>query len=314
MNLLSHQMNTESSMITDLLRTKIRLIAHMPAPLVMLLLKTKSRIAALALVFLLVTPALTSAQGNLLITPRRVVFEGGKKMQELNLANIGKDSARYVLSMVEMRMKEYGSFERISTPDSGQNFASPYLRFFPRSVVLAPNESQLLKVQVSKTDQLPAGEYRSHIYFRAERDDKPLGEIEARVDSGSISVSLIPIFGITIPIIVRVGEVSAEVKLTDAELMQKDSLLVLSMNMHRSGSKSVYGNIKVEHITENGMATVVGQANGISVYTPNLMRHFEMKLNKVLGIDFKRGKLRVTYGSDSDVRSEVMAETEILLH
>jgi hypothetical protein len=96
--------------------------------------------------------------------------------------------------------------------------------------------------------------------------------------------------------------------------MQKDSLLVLSMNMHRSGSKSVYGNIKVEHITENGMATVVGQANGISVYTPNLMRHFEMKLNKVLGIDFKRGRLRITYGSDSDVRSEVMAETEILLH
>ena len=197
----------------------------MPAPLVMFLLKTKSRIAALALVFLLVTPALTSAQGNLLITPRRVVFEGGKKMQELNLANIGKDSARYVLSMVEMRMKEDGSFERISTPDSGQNFASPYLRFFPRSVVLAPNESQLLKVQVSKTDQLPAGEYRSHIYFRAERDDKPLGEIEARVDSGSISVSLIPIFGITIPIIVRVGEVSAEVKLTDAELMKTEDIL-----------------------------------------------------------------------------------------
>lgn len=307
-------MNTESSMITNFMKAETGFITHMQSPLCRMLLKMKNIITVIAASMLLIIPSMVSAQGNLLITPRRVVFEGGKKMQELNLANIGKDSARYVLSMVEMRMKEDGSFERIATPDSGQNFASSYIRFFPRSVVLAPNESQLVKVQVSKTDQLPAGEYRSHIYFRAERDDKPLGEIEAVVDSGSISISLVPIFGITIPIIVRVGEVSAEVKLTDAEFMQKDTLMVLSMNMHRSGNKSVYGNIKVEHVAENGMTTIVGQANGISVYTPNKMRHFEMKINKVVGIDFKRGKLRVTYGTDSDVKQDVMAETEVSLH
>jgi len=76
------------------------------------------------------------AQGNLLITPRRVVFEGNKRTQELNLANTGQDSAKYNVSMIQYRMKEDGSFEEITIPDPGQNFADKYVRFFPRTVSL----------------------------------------------------------------------------------------------------------------------------------------------------------------------------------
>ena len=34
------------------------------------------------------------AQGNLLVTPRRVVFDGSSRVMELNLANTGRDTAR----------------------------------------------------------------------------------------------------------------------------------------------------------------------------------------------------------------------------
>src|SRR5512133_2226295 len=107
------------------------------------------------------------AQGNLLITPRRVVFEGQKKTQELNLANTGSDTAKYNVSIVQYRMKEDGSFEEITVPDPGQNFADKNIRFFPRTVTLAPNEAQVVKMQLTKSDQLLPGEYRSHVYFRA---------------------------------------------------------------------------------------------------------------------------------------------------
>ena len=33
-------------------------------------------------------------QGNLLLMPRRVIFEGAKRYEELNLANTGRDTAR----------------------------------------------------------------------------------------------------------------------------------------------------------------------------------------------------------------------------
>ena len=78
------------------------------------------------------------AQGNLLITPKRVVFEGNKRSIDISLANIGDDTATYAISLIQIRMTEEGSFESITEPDEGQLFASPYLRFFPRSVTLGP--------------------------------------------------------------------------------------------------------------------------------------------------------------------------------
>jgi hypothetical protein len=249
-----------------------------------------------------------------LITPRRVVFEGAKKIQELNLANIGMDSARYVLSMVEIRMKEDGSFEKITVPDSGQFFASPYLRFFPRSVVLGPNESQLLKVQVARTEQLPVGEYRSHVYFRAERDDKPLGEIEAKIDSGSISISLIPVFGITIPVIVRVGELNASMAISDVKVVKHDTTTAVEMVLNRSGNKSVYGDVSVDYFTADGKIVNVGQAKGVSVYTPNSIRRFEVKLKNLDAISLSKGKIRIRYVSDSDINPIKLAETELELN
>src|SRR4051794_39184135 len=109
--------------------------------------KTIARSLAFAIVALAFFSE-ANAQGNLLITPRRVLFEGNKRSEELNLANVGQDTATYVISFIQIRMKEDGSFENITVPDSGQNFADKNLRFFPRTVKLGPNEAQTLKVQL----------------------------------------------------------------------------------------------------------------------------------------------------------------------
>lgn len=73
------------------------------------------------------------AQGNLLITPRRVVFEKATKSFDLNLANTGLDTATFAISMVQIRMNEDGGFETITKPDSNQWFADQYIRFFASS-------------------------------------------------------------------------------------------------------------------------------------------------------------------------------------
>ncbi len=164
-------------------------------------------------------PFNTRAQGNLLITPKRAVFEGNKRSMDLNLANVGDDTATYAISLVQIRMTEEGGFETITEPDEGQLFASPYLRFFPRSVTLGPNEAQTVKIQLVKAGTLAPGEYRSHVYFRAVPEEKPLGEEEVTPqDPASISVKLVPIFGITIPAIIRVGKPDVSVTLSDLAL------------------------------------------------------------------------------------------------
>ena len=163
------------------------------------------------IVLSIITSTQVMAQGNLLITPRRVVFEGAKRTQDLNLANTGQDTAKYNVSIIQYKMKEDGSFEEITEAEPGQQFADKFLRFFPRTVTLAPNEAQVVKMQLIKTNELKPGEYRSHVYFRAVPKETALGAKEVQKDSTSIGVKLIPIFGITIPVIIHVGESDTKV-------------------------------------------------------------------------------------------------------
>jgi len=255
-----------------------------------------------------------AAQGNLLVTPKRVVFEGNRKSFDLNLANIGKDTATYSISLVQIRMKEDGSFETITTPDPDQKFADRNLRYFPRTVTLAPNEAQVVKVQLIKTSELAPGEYRSHFYFRAIPKEKPLGEGELNRDTTTISIKLIPIFGITIPAIIRVGESTAAVSISDVALeMRNDTIPELKLIFNRSGNMSVYGDLSVDHVAADGKVTNVGKANGIAVYTPNAIRKFRLNLSTKAGIDFHSGRLVATFSAPSDVKPQKYAEAELIL-
>ncbi len=253
------------------------------------------------------------AQGDLLIYPKRVVFDGTKRAQQLNLANSGKDTARYLISVVQTRMREDGAFETINEPDSGQYFADKNFRIFPRNVVLAPNEAQTVKLQLINTGQMVPGEYRSHLYFRAEPDKKPLGEEEHAKDSTSISVKLVAIFGITLPVIIRVGEPTTEVAFSDVYFaMEKDTVPTLKMMFNRSGNMSTYGDVSVDHISPEGKVTRVGSIKGISVYTPNLKRRSQIALDANAGINYHSGKLRLVY-TDAVPKGKQLAEAEIKL-
>lgn len=256
------------------------------------------------------------AQGDLMVTPRRIIFEGNKQTEELTLANTGNDTARYSISFLQYRMTPDGAFDEISIPDSGQYFADEYLRFFPRSVTLAPNEAQVVRMQVRRKPDMVNAEYRSHIYFRAIPTEKPLGT-ELSPDSSSIGVRLIPVFGISIPTIIRVGELEAEVAIVDPSVVIKsDSLAELSLTFFRKGDKSVYGDIKVMWAPENSTEfepVEVGIVRGLAVYTPNTHRKFRMNLLNTPEVDYRNGKLIISYKSSSDLEPEVFAEKEVLL-
>lgn len=255
-----------------------------------------------------------SGQGNLLLTPRRLVFDGSKRSIDLNLANTGRDTATYAISLVQIRMKEDGGFETITAPDSGQRFADRYIRFFPRQVTLGPNESQVIKVQVIRSGELQPGEYRSHFYFRSVTKPRPLGEAEQAADTNTISVRITPVFGITIPVIIRNGESTTKVVISDLKIdLTGQPEPLLKMFFIRTGNMSVYGDLAIDHISPEGKTTRVGIANGLAVYTPNTKRFFQLNLNKVTGVDFNSGKLHVTYSAPSDVKPLKYSEAELIL-
>lgn len=253
------------------------------------------------------------AQGDLLIYPKRLSFEGTQnRVQIVNLNNKGKDSTTYKISFIENRMNEDGKFEIIETPDPKQLFASPYLRFYPRTITLAPNETQVIKVQLIKTGELETGEYRSHLYFQPVLKPKALEKSEPAVNPEGISLLIEPVYGISIASIIRIGEPKAEVNLTNLAFEKfNGEIPIVSMNFHRKGNASVYGDIKVHHISANGKKTSVCDSKGFAVYTPGNLRKVRLKLSAIDGVNYEQGKLVVTYtsqGSKKEVYTEAVLQ------
>ncbi len=268
----------------------------------------------IAMIFTLFTVNTLFAQGSLLLTPKRVVFEGNKSSESINLANLGKDTARYVISIVEYRMKENGEFEEITLKDAGQFSAEPYIRYFPRTVTLAPNEAQVIRLQLNKKlTQMAAGEYRSHLYVRALPKPTPMGEKEAVVSS--IGVKLVPVFGLSIPVIIRVGESKATASISGLNVTNSETNPYnLSLALNRSGNMSIYGDISVKHISPNGKSTEVAVVKGLAVYSPNPIRYIQLPLNKNLLVNYHTGKLVAQFANNVDSKDKKITTAELALH
>ena len=276
--------------------------------------KYLNNFCVILLLFFIIFPAVLSAQG-LVIFPKRAVFEGRKRVQIFNLSNSGNDTATYDISYVQMRMNDGGGFENITEPDSAQYFASPYLRYYPRRVVLAPHESQVVKIQLTKTNELVTGrEYRSHLYFRAVPGIKPLGEEEIQKDTTSISVHLVAVYGFTIANIIRRGKSTTKVSISKLSFeMNNDTIPILKMEFTRTGNMSCYGDIVVNYISPGSKTTEVCKIQGFAVYTPGELRRSKIRLKKIEGVDYSKGKLQVIYSTQPDVGKETIAEAELIL-
>jgi hypothetical protein len=254
-----------------------------------------------------------SAQGDLLVTPVRVIFEGNKQKEEISLVNIGNDTTTYSVSFLQYNMTEDGKFDLIENPGEGQMFADPYLRVFPRKVVLAPHESQVVRLQLKRKPDMPAGEYRSHLYFRADKESSPLS-LETKKDSKLMAVQITPVFGISIPVIIRTGEVKVMSTLTEMRVeKQQDTISNLKFVINRTGNISIYGDISVEYTPANGKPFDIGMARGVAVYTSINRRNFSVRLQNKKGANLASGKLKVKFTSPKDSPYELYAEKEIVL-
>lgn len=266
-------------------------------------------------ILILLTSFKLCAQGDLLITPKRVVFENNKQKEEINLVNIGKDTATYSISFVQYNMKEDGSLTIIEKADSGQMFADPYLRVFPRKITLAPREPQVVSLQCRRSADMAPGEYRSHLYFRSEKNNKPLGAENTGADTAKLKIQLIPVFGLSIPAIIRSGDVAASAGLTNLKLATlPDFTQALNMTITRTGNSSVYGDIVIQFVPIKGKPVEIGRLNSVGVYTNINKRHISVKLKNIINGQLTPGKLKVEYLSKSEKNTIIHAQQELAIN
>ena len=146
----------------------------------------------------------SNAVGQLMVSPTRVVFEGNERSKQVNLINNGAETARYRISLVRRTMNSDGKIQAVDENEPGM-YADEMVRFSPRQVSLAPGQSQTVRLMLRKKAGTADGEYRSHMMFQSLPDSTASDVNNLSSDRAKgLSIELIPVVGITIPVIYNI--------------------------------------------------------------------------------------------------------------
>ena len=258
------------------------------------------------------------ALADLMINPTRIVFDNNKRSAQLDVINDGTTPATYRLSIVNRRMSDSGEFQPITSAGEGEQFAGPMLVFSPRQIVLPPGGQQLVRISLRKPADLAPGEYRSHLNLEKLADSTIFNSVESQMAPGSneVGVTIAALIGVSIPMIVRHGDTQATVTVSDIVLEKSagpGKPAVLALQLNRSGNNSVYGDLTATFKTASGPERVVGQAGGLAVYTPNVLRRVRLTLQIPDGVALSSGTLRVSFRERTDDGGKLLAENAVEL-
>ena len=262
------------------------------------------RLLAAGALALLSVPA--HAAGDLLVAPTRVILDGSRGT-EVVLNNIGAEPATYRVSLEVKRMTAAGGLDEIAEADANdaERAALNMIVFSPRRVTLPPNQPQVGRVGVRVPEGTPPGEYRAHMLFRAV-PDAVAATAEPRPASTGVSIALTPIYGITIPVIVRVGDLDAEAAIGEAWVSESDEGAAFNFDLTRTGNRSVYGDIEV---TRPGVAEPLLVARGIAVYPEIAERQVSLRVPQEVAAKLK-GSVRIRYTEDRELGGGTIDEAE----
>jgi hypothetical protein len=213
--------------------------------------------------------------GGVSIAPKRIVFEGRERSAEVAIFNQDSKPVTYRISFKEMVMTPEGGLAAVES-SAAERKSSDLVKFSPRQVTIASGGRQVVRLMLRKPQELPVGEYRSHMLFVSLPDSDSINDVNQVAEAGSgVSVSMIPQFGISIPVVVRHGEDSTKVTMSDLHAGPSSVGLTLS----RQGEFSLYGAIDVVHVSPSGAKRNVGAAKGVALYWPNTSRYLRVPLD-----------------------------------
>lgn len=259
-----------------------------------------------AMPFVGVVPA--QAAGDLLIAPTRVVLDG-RRGTEVILNNIGNEEATYRITLELRRMNDQGRLDDVdaTAANDKEKAALEIIRYAPRRVTLPPNQPQSIRIGLQPTEALPDGEYRAHMLFRAIPKTPAADGSQGATDG--LKIQLIPIYGISIPVIVRKGNLQGTAALTNVRMSRDNEGPTLEFDMTRKGDKSVFGEI---HVTKPGVAEPISVAKGIAIYPEIGSRNVSLPMPPEVAAKL-HGEVIVSYYEAPEAGGGLIAQVRTVL-
>jgi P pilus assembly chaperone PapD len=266
----------------------------------------RAALAAAPLLFALAATPLNAGIGDLLVAPTRIVLDG-RKGAEIILNNIGDEPATYRLSVEFRRMTANGGLEDVDQPSAEDQLARDMIVYAPRRVTLAPRQPQSIRISARPPAGLPDGEYRVHLLFRAIPPATPVAAATGEPVKG-LSFSLTPVYGVTIPVIVRLGNLQVKAGIANVRLEHRDGKSLVALDLSRSGDRSTFGEVRV---LKPGVKTPIAIQRAVAVYKEVGTRSVEIPIDEAFA--GPAGPVTVQYVENYDDGSKTIAETQAVL-
>ena len=243
-----------------------------------------------------------AAQGDLLVAPTRIILDGSRGT-EVILSNIGSEEATYRIGLELRRMLENGRLVPVEAADASaaETAALDMIRYAPRRITLPPGQPQAVRLAARPGADLEDGEYRVHMSFKA--IPRPREVTASDTPAEGVSIQLIPIYGVTIPVIVRHGRVQAQVAISQPSIVQGEDGPELSMTISRAGDSSTYGTLTV---TKQGAEEPIVMLRGLAVYPELSERQVRVRLTPEQAASFT-GQIRIEYREDLEAGGALLA-------
>ena len=270
------------------------------------------RASLLAAVILFVTAPGTHAQvGGLMVAPTRITLSGDDLNSEVYVTNTSSRPITARITLVNRRMLSDGTFTTPEKPLAGEHFAENHIRFAPRRVILQPGQGQVVRI-LGQRPPGAAAEYRSHMLFRVEPEQRALDDgprnRQASNKGDKVSIRLQPVYGVSIPLILRAGNLSASASIENLDVSSGGTgQSSVSFDIRRHGNRSIYGDIHVYNGGDGKAERLVAKIRGVAVYTPLEKRHVVIPLAQYNREDLD-GRLRVEF-LDRDTSDSLLAES-----
>jgi P pilus assembly chaperone PapD len=256
----------------------------------------------------LVLAAPAGAQGDLLIAPTRIVLNGGGS-GEVILSNIGDGVATYRIGLELRRMRPDGHLEDVTEADATalEKMTMEMIRYAPRRITLEPNQPQSIRISARPPAELPDGEYRVHLSFRAIPAARPVDQ-EAPPAEG-LTIQLTPIYGLTIPLFVRKGQLEASAAISNPQVVSDGTAKYFRLDMARTGNRSIYGEIRV---VPRGAKEATFTVRGIAIYPELQQRTLSVQLAPEQAAKLS-GPVRVEYREMPENGGKLIAAVDATL-
>jgi P pilus assembly chaperone PapD len=243
------------------------------------------------------------ANADLLITPTRVVFNEGERVEEVILVNSADEERSYALSWTQMAQKESSDY-RLLRDDELASFAtaSEFIRFTPSRLTLKPGENQRIKLMLRPTAELKGKELRSHLKFTVIPNQVLQQSSEQQEDVDGISMKLNLFLNYSIPVVVKGHTAVPDVQISNIQVKQAKSasnVADITFSLNKSAPYSFYGDMTAYFKADGSEDFVpVGYLNNFSMFHES--SNVNVTIHWTQNVALESGDLKIIYKGKSD--------------